>query len=118
MVIKRGELWWAQLPQPSGSEPGYKHPVLILQTDSFNKSLISTTIAVVITSNIKLKEAPGNVLLPKTQTKLTKDSVANVSQLITVDKHFLKKKIGLLNKQLFNQVESGLNLILGLNSPG
>ena len=115
MVIKRGELWWALLPQPSGSEPGYKHPVLIIQTDHFNKSLISTTIAVVITSNLKLAHAPGNILLPKTQTKLTKDSVANVSQLVTVDKHFLNKKIGVLNKSLFQQVESGIQLVLGLS---
>ncbi|MBF0199454.1 MAG: type II toxin-antitoxin system PemK/MazF family toxin [Planctomycetes bacterium] len=115
MVIKRGEVWWAKMPEPTGSEPGYKHPVLVIQSDSFNKSAISTIISVVITSNTKLAPAPGNVLLPKAQTKLKKDSVANVSQVVTLDKSFLKSKIGVLNKHLFSQVESGLRLVLKLD---
>ena len=114
MVIKRGQLWWAQIPEPSGSEPGYKHPVLVVQTDQFNGSNISTVIGVVITSNVRLALAPGNVHLPKKQTKLTKDSVANVSQLVTLDKSFLKKRIGILNQALLGQVESGLKLVLGI----
>jgi mRNA interferase MazF len=116
MVIKRGELWWAHLSEPSASEPGFKRPVLVVQSDQFNKSKISTVIVVVITSNLRLAEAPGNVLLPKTQTKLKKDSVANASQVITVDKEFLTKKIGPLNTNHFNQVLSGLKLVLGLSS--
>jgi mRNA interferase MazF len=115
MVAKRGELWWAQIPAPTGSEPGYKHPVLIVQSDLFNKSKISTVIAVVITSNLKLASAPGNVLLPEKQTKLKKDSVANVSQLVTLDKHFLKSKIGILGKPLLQQVESAIKLVLVLD---
>lgn len=116
MVIKRGELWWAHLPEPTGSEPGFKRPVLVIQSDHFNKSQISTVIVVVITSNLRLAEAPGNVLLPKKQTKLKKDSVANISQLITIDKKFLSKKIGPLNLNHFNQVLSGIKLTLGLTN--
>jgi len=113
--MKRGELWWANLPAPSGSEPGYKRPVLIVQSDHFNESKISTVIAVIITSNLRLAQAPGNVLLPENQTKLKKDSVANVSQMITIDKAFLYSKIGKLNSNLFQQVEIGLKLVLQIS---
>ena len=116
MAIKRSELWWANLPEPSGSEPGYKRPVLIIQSDEFNKSKISTVIAVIITSNMKLAQAPGNVLLPEKQTKLKKNSIANVSQIVTLDKSFLTKKIGKLNDNLFQQVEIGLKLVLGFSA--
>ena len=88
MVIQRGEIWWASLPEPRGSEPGYSRPVLVVQADDFNRSRINTVIAVVITSNIRLAEAPGNVLLSRKATGLPKQSVANVSQLITLDKAF------------------------------
>lgn len=114
MVIKRGELWWANLPEPTGSEPGFKRPILIIQSDAFNKSRISTTIAVTITSNLRLSEAPGNVLLKASNTKLSKDSVANVSQIITVDKAFLSKKIGPLSTDLFSKVISGIKLTLDI----
>jgi mRNA interferase MazF len=115
VVIKRGELWWANLPEPSGSEPGYKRPVLVIQADSFNSSKISTIIAVIITSNLRLAQAPGNVLLPEKQTKLKMDSVANVSQILTIDKAFFTKKIGKLNSSLFQQVEIGLKLVLEIS---
>lgn len=85
----RGEVWWANLPDPVGSEPGYRRPVLIVQDDAFTQSRISTVIVVIITSNIKLAEAPGNVLLPYAASGLSKDSVTNVSQIFTVDKTFL-----------------------------
>tara|TARA_B100000745_G_scaffold707_1_gene551 strand:- start:262 stop:618 length:357 start_codon:yes stop_codon:yes gene_type:complete len=114
-VIKRGEIWWAYMPEPSGSEPGYKHPVLVLQSNDFNRSLISTVIVVVITSNTRLAQAPGNVLLPKKQTKLPKDSVANVSQIATLNKSYLREKIGTLNQRLMLQVEAGVKLVLDLN---
>ncbi len=84
MVIQRGEIWWASLPEPVGAEPGYRRPILIVQSDDFNKSRISTVIAVAITSNIKLAEAPGNIFLTEKLTGLTKDSVANVSQLMAL----------------------------------
>ena len=84
--MQRGEIWWASLPEPVGSEPGYRRPVLIVQSDDFNRSRISTIIAVVITSNTRLAQAPGNVLLTKKLSGLLRDSVANISQIITVDK--------------------------------
>ncbi len=79
MVINRGEIWWASLPKPEASEPGYRRPVVILQADDFNRSLINTVIAAVITSNLHLENAPGNVLIKKRTSKLQKDSVVNVS---------------------------------------
>jgi mRNA interferase MazF len=115
VVVKRGELWWADLPAPSGSELGYKHPVLIIQSNAFNSSNIATIIAVLITSNTRLALAPGNVFLPKKQSKLRKDSVANVSQILTLDKTFLQERIGLLNQHLLSQVETGIKVVLALD---
>jgi mRNA interferase MazF len=113
-VIQRGELWSAILPTPAGSGPGYRRPVLVVQSDEFNRSRINTVIAVALTSNLALAEAPGNVLLPKGRTKLSKDSVANVSQIITLDKAFLDRRISLLPGALLDEVEAGLRLILRL----
>jgi mRNA interferase MazF len=87
--VYRGEIWWADLPNPVGSEPGDRRPVLIIQDDTFTQSLIRTAIVVIITSNIELANAPGNVLLPRNTTGLSRDSAANVSQIFTVDKAFL-----------------------------
>ena len=114
MVVHRGEIWWATLPEPLGSEPGYRRPVLIVQSESFNQSRIRTAIAVVLTSNTKLARAPGNVLLTGGATGLPKDSVANVSQVITVDKTFLTELIGFLPARKMQQVEDGLRLVLSL----
>ena len=114
MVILRGEIWWATLPAPSASEPGYRRPLLIIQSDDFNRSRINTVIAAVITSNLRLSEAPGNVLLSKKDSKLPKKSVANVSQLITVDKSFLTEKVGMLNPEKFKDIEAGIRLVLSL----
>lgn len=110
----RGEVWWANLPDPVGSEPGYRRPVLIVQDDAFTQSRISTVIVVIITSNIKLAEAPGNVLLPYAASGLSKDSVTNVSQIFTVDKTFLVKRIGCLPDYLRERVDEGLRTILYL----
>jgi mRNA interferase MazF len=114
LVIARGEIWWASLPEPEGSEPGYRRPVIIVQANEFNRSRIDTVIAVVVSSNVKLAQAPGNVLLLRRETGLTKDSVANVSQVITVDKAFLTEKVGDLPSHLLRQIESGLRLIMSL----
>jgi mRNA interferase MazF len=114
MVIRRGEIWWANLPDPVGSEPGYRRPVLVIQSNDFNQSRIATVIAIVITSNIRLAQAPGNVLLPARTTKLSQDSVANISQVITVDKSFLTERVNILPSHLFEQVEEGLRLVLAL----
>ncbi|NEP84490.1 MAG: type II toxin-antitoxin system PemK/MazF family toxin [Okeania sp. SIO3B3] len=114
MVIQRGEIWWASLPTPVGAEPGYRRPVLIIQSDDFNRSRIATTIAVVITSNTRLAQAPGNIFLPRQITQLPQDSVANISQIITVDKSFLTERVTKLPAIIIEQVESGLRLILKL----
>jgi mRNA interferase MazF len=114
VVIQRGELWWATLPEPTRSEPGYRRPVLVVQSDDFNRSRIATVIALVITSNTRLAQAPGNVFLPQKLTGLPKDSVANVSQVITVDKNLLTERIGLLPRNMIEQIESGLRLVLHL----
>ena len=82
MVIRRGEIWWADLPEPTGSEPGYRRPVMVVQSDDFNRSRIATTVVVAVTSNLNLVQMPGNVLLPKKATGLAKDSVANVSKFL------------------------------------
>lgn len=113
-MIERGEIWWASLPEPVGSEPGFRRPVLIVQSDDFNRSRINTVIAVVITSNIKLAQAPGNVFLPHQTSGLPKDSVANISQVITIDKSFLTERIGALSPQFLQQIEAGLRLVLSL----
>ncbi len=110
----RGEIWWANLPDPVGSEPGYRRPVLIVQDDTFTQSRISTIIVVIITSNIRLSESPGNVLLPSQATGLPKDSVANVSQILTVDKTFLVERAGSLPEYLLEEVDSGLRTVLYL----
>jgi len=102
------------LPEPVGSEPSYRRPILIMQSDDFNHSQISTIISVVITSNIKLNRAPSNIFLPKKSTGLSKDSVANVSQVVTVDKRLVSEKIGVLSSRVVEQVEKGICLILEL----
>lgn len=113
-VVRRGEMWWAALPPPSGSGPGYRRPVLIIQTNEFNRSHLRTVLAVVITSNVRLAQAPGNVLLSQQETGLAKDSVANVSQIITLDKEFLGECVGTLPGGLLRKVEAGIRLILGV----
>lgn len=112
--MRRGEIWWADLPSPDGSEPGYRRPVLIVQQDDFNQSRISTVIAVALTSNLRLSEAPGNVLLKNHWTGLPKDSVANVSQIVTLDKACLTEKISILSPARMTAVDTGLRLVLAV----
>jgi len=100
VVIRRGEIWWASLPEPVGSEPGYRRPVLVVQSDEFNQSRIATVIALSITSNVRLAQAPGNVLLPYKATGLSKDSIVNISQIVTVDKSLLDERISTLPAKL------------------
>lgn len=114
MVIKRGEIWWAELPDPVSSEPGYKRPLLIVQANEFNISNINTIIAIAITTNVRLAGAPGNVLLSGKQSKLPKQSVINVSQIITIDKSFLTEKIHTISNKIMITVEEGLKLVLKL----
>jgi len=114
MELLRGEIWWADLPEPSGSTPGYRRPVLIVQSDSFNRSRLHTCIAVVLTGNIRLIDAPGNVLIAAQASGLPRDSVANVTQLITIGRDLLTERIGRLPKGLIGQVDDGLRLVLSL----
>jgi len=108
----RGEMWWANLPDPVGSEPGYRRPVLVIQDDTFNQSRINTVIVLIITSNTQLAEAPGNVILPREVSGLSMDSVVNVSQIFTVDKGFLVERIGSMPASLQEEVDEGLRTIL------
>jgi mRNA interferase MazF len=114
MVIKRGELWWAELPEPVGSEPGYKRPLLIVQSNEFNNSNINTIIAAIITTNTRLAAAPGNILLPAKKSNLPKNSVINISQLITIDKSFLTQRIHTLPNKIMEQIDDGIRLVLKL----
>lgn len=114
MVIKRGEIWWAELPDPIGSEPGYRRPVVIIQSNEFNSSNIATVIVAVITSNISLASAPGNVKLSAKISKLSKKSVVNVSQMITVDKSFLTEKIHMLPIKYMEHIDDGIRIVLKL----
>ena len=112
--MQRGEIWWAALPAPKGSGPGKRRPVLIVQSDAFNASHIQTVIAAVITSNLELAAAPGNLLLRRRDTRLSKDSVVNVSQLITIDRSYLTELVTELPKRLAGTLDEGLRLVLGL----
>lgn len=112
--MRRGEVWWGSLPAPSGSEPGYRRPYLIVSANSFNDSRINTVIAAVITSNLRLANAPGNVRLPVRGTGLSKPSVVNVSQVITIDKMFLTQRVGRVPPVLLALIDDGLRLALSL----
>ena len=110
--MRRGEIWWTSLPAPSGSEPGYRRPVLIVQADEFNRSSIRTVVCATLTSNLNLAAAPGNVRLAVRTSGLSKTSVINVSQLITVDRQMLTERIKTLDDQTMRQVDDGLRLVL------
>jgi mRNA interferase MazF len=113
-VIQRGEIWWADLGDPSGSGPAGNRPVLVVQADAFNRSRLGTVIVAVVTSNLALAEAPGNVLLRQEETGLPRDSVVNVSQLVTLDKRALAERAGVLSFGLQQHVDDGVRLALGL----
>jgi mRNA interferase MazF len=113
MVIAQGEVWWADLAEPIGSAPGYRRPVIILQSDPLNRSQISTVVCVVLTSNLRWSIAPGNVLLTAKQTGLDRDSVAKVSQLVTIDKRQLIDRAGKLPRKRMESIFSGIDLIMG-----
>jgi len=114
MVIERGDVWWADSGEPGGSEPAYRRPILVVQSGSFNRSRLRTVVAVVLTSNVRLIDAPGNVLLPAKSTGLPKDSVVNVSRIITLDRDFLDERSGRIHGSLLKDVENDLRLVLDL----
>jgi len=112
--MRRGEIWWASLGEPHGSAPGFRRPVLIVQSNDFNESAIGTSICAAITSNMRLADAPGNVRVTRRVSGLPHDSVVNVSQLITLDKQMLTKNVGRLPAQSLRDVEAGIKLVLAL----
>jgi mRNA interferase MazF len=112
--MRRGEIWWASLGVPYGSEPGLRRPVVILQADEFNRSAIQTVIVVPLTSNLRLAAAPGNVLCRGRDTRLRRSSVANVSQLTVIDRRRLTERVGSISDRLLRQVEEGVRLVLAL----
>lgn len=113
-MIKRGEIWWAELGDPRGSGPGFRRPVAILQADPFNQSKISTVIVAAVTSNLELGAAPGNVNLSRRDSKLPRKSVVNVSQLLTLDRRFLVSRVGVLPGRVMEDIDQGLRLALAL----
>ncbi len=113
---QRGEIYWADLREPAGSEPGYRRPVLVVSADSFNRSGINTVVAVAISSNLELAAAPGNVELPAGASGLSRDSVANVSQIVTLDKALISDQVGAVDMPTMRRVESGLRLVLELGT--
>ncbi len=114
MVVERGSIWWADLPDPRGSEPGFRRPVLIVSADAYNRSRIHTVLVVVLTSNLALVAAPGNVLIPGKAAGLPKDAVANVTQVLTLDRDFLRDPAAKLPPKLLHQVDVGLRMALAL----
>jgi len=113
VVICQGEVWWADLPAPVGSSPGYRRPVLVVQGDSLNRSRIATVVCVPLTSNLKWALAPGNVRLSPQNTGLPKDSVANVSQVVALDRDLFTSRVGKLARSKLELVLSGIDTVLG-----
>ncbi len=111
VTIRQGEVWWADLPEPLGSGPGFRCPVLVIQGNSFNESRIATVVCIPLTSNLQWANAPGNVFLPKMITGLPKDSVANVSQIIALDKNVLTENIGKVSQSYIQQIFHGVDVV-------
>jgi mRNA interferase MazF len=113
LVISQGEVWWAEVPEPTGSGPGFRRPVVVVQGDALNHSRIATVVCVPLTSNVRWADAPGNVRLSTRLTGLPKDSVANVSQIVTLDKTLLTERVGKLPRAKLQLVLSGIDVVLG-----
>ena len=113
MVISQGEIWWADLPAPVGSGPGFRRPVVVVQGDALNRSRLATAVCVPLTSNLRWADAPGNVLLASGTTGLPQDSVANVSQVIALDRNLLDERASKLSRAKLELLLSGLDVILG-----
>jgi mRNA interferase MazF len=113
VAISRGEIWWADLAEPTGSEPIFRRPVLVVQSEAFNRSKLQTVVCVALTSNLAWADAPGNVLLPSSSSGLSKDSVANVSQIITIDRKCLTELVGKVAAGKLQAVLDGIGILLG-----
>lgn len=112
--LTRGDIWWADLADPDGSAPGYRRPVLVVQSNAFNRSRLATVTVVALTANVRLVDAPGNVLVPSRVCGLPRDSVANASQVITIDRRRLTERVQRLPARILAQVDEGLRLALAL----
>ena len=114
MVVLQGEIYWLNLPKPKDSEPGYRRLCLVVQSNAFNRSRIATTVVVILTSNLKLAKAPGNILIKAAVANLPKDSVVNISQILTINKTDLKtnEKIGQVNAECMDLILQGLTVLL------
>lgn len=113
----KGEIWWARLPSPRGSEPGKTRPVLVIQSDSFNRSAINTVICAVITSNTAIAKAPANILIEKSDSGLEKTSAINFSQIITIDKTYFTQMVAMLPRTVLAKVNTSLKLIFDIDCP-
>jgi mRNA interferase MazF len=113
VVVSQGEVWWADLPMPQGSEPGYRRPFVVVQGDLLNRSRISTVVCVLLTTNLRWANAPGNVLLSSRFTGLPKDSIANVTQMVTLDHAELSERVGKLPRAKIELLLAGLDVMLG-----
>ncbi len=113
MVISQGEIWWADLASPTGSGPGYRRPVVIVQGDAFNRSTLATVVVVPVTSALRWADAPGNVLLTVRSTGLDRDSVANVSQVVAVDRERLTERVGKIARVKLELILAGIDIVLG-----
>jgi len=113
-VVSRGEIWWVDLADPAGAEPGFTRPVLVVQSNAFNRSRIGTVIVVALSSNMRLAAAPGNVSLSPRKSGLPKESVANLSQIITLDKQSLREKAGELSQKTMQLIDEGIRLVLAV----
>lgn len=111
--VSQGDVWWADLPDPSGSGPGFRRPVVVVQGDALNRSRIATAVCVPLTSNLRWASAPGTVLLQARLTGLPKDSVANVSQIITLDRGILTERVGKLSRKKLDAILTGIDIVLG-----
>jgi mRNA interferase MazF len=112
-VTAQGEVWWAELPEPSRSEPGFRRPVVVVQGDAFNRSSIRTVVCVALTGNLRWADAPGNVLLTADVTGLPRDSVANVSQIVTLDRSTLTERVATLPQATLALILAGIDIVLG-----
>ena len=112
--MQRGEVWWADLDEPHSSAPGFKRPLVVIQADAFNRSRIQTVVCAVLTSNLRLADAPGNVFVPKRESGLPRDSVVNISQVVTVDRSTLTERVGTLSARVHERIDDGLRLVLEL----
>ncbi len=112
MNIRQGDIFWVDLGSPRGSEPGYRHPYVVIQNNLFNQSKINTTVVCALTSNLKRAKAPGNVLLQKGEGNIKKDSVVNISQIITIDKSDLVEKIGSISPSRITEIIEGVRLLI------